>query len=391
MFLVALYLPWCRYLSAQVGGEPRLYADNLKCVSGDHHLLLIAARFTTGYVQETVDIPQLQFIDKLGVARRDVHFVGDSGPGRKRIRLNRKNPAHLVGLNVHARPRVWKGLHFSGCTGVSGVDCKRRRCNEHGDDGSLVHPRTGVGWFLGLRRPTSPGLHGRNSLLAVRVMRSVHTHAFKGVPNNNDNYYYYNYNYKYYYYYFYNNNYYNNNYYNYNNHNNNNHYYYNYNKYNNNSNNNNTILGGSVLTSEEPPPHSGELKHALSHAGGPTQSQLSRPMSSGHHISMEHRLRRKQLNSDTNASNKTYLREIQKKKRRNFFFWKNEERKWKTFKNQKMKKWRKKEKKWKIKSKKKDKKREKKSRKKKEKRAQRGTPRDGPKNWFLKKNCQEKS
>ena len=52
---------------------------------------------------------------------------------------------------------------------------------------------------------------------------------------------------------------------------------------------------GSVLTGEELPPHSGELKHALSQAGGPTQSQLSRPMSSGHHISMEHQPRRKHL------------------------------------------------------------------------------------------------
>ena len=33
MFIVALYLHWCRYLSAQVGVEPQLYADNLKCVS----------------------------------------------------------------------------------------------------------------------------------------------------------------------------------------------------------------------------------------------------------------------------------------------------------------------------------------------------------------------
>ena len=60
-------------------------------------------------------------------------------------------------------------------------------------------------------------------------------------------------------------------------------------------NNNNTIWGGSVLTGEEPPPHSGELKHTLSQAGGPTQSQLSRPVSSGHHISMGHRRRRKLL------------------------------------------------------------------------------------------------
>ena len=51
MFTVALYLPWCRYLSAQVGVEPQLYADNLKCTSGDPELLLHAARFTTGYVR----------------------------------------------------------------------------------------------------------------------------------------------------------------------------------------------------------------------------------------------------------------------------------------------------------------------------------------------------
>ena len=51
----------------------------------------------------------------------------------------------------------------------------------------------------------------------------------------------------------------------------------------------------------------------------PTQSQLSRPVSSRHHISMEHRLRRKQLNFDTNASNKTYLKEVQKKEKMRLF------------------------------------------------------------------------
>ena len=77
------------------------------------------------------------------------------------------------------------------------------------------------------------------------------------------------------------------------------------------NNNNNPIWGCSVLTGEEPPPHSGETSHALSQVGGPTQSQLSRPMSLGHHISMEHRPRKKHLllNSDTNPSNETYLEE----------------------------------------------------------------------------------
>ena len=51
MFIVALYLPWCRYLAAHGGAQPQLYVDNLKCVSRDPDLLLNAARFTTGYVR----------------------------------------------------------------------------------------------------------------------------------------------------------------------------------------------------------------------------------------------------------------------------------------------------------------------------------------------------
>ena len=50
MFIVALYLPSCRYLGAWVGVWPHLYADNLKCVARDPGLLLRAARFTAGYV-----------------------------------------------------------------------------------------------------------------------------------------------------------------------------------------------------------------------------------------------------------------------------------------------------------------------------------------------------
>ena len=51
MFIVALYLPWCRYLAAHEGVQPQLYADDLQCVSRDSALLLNAARFTTGYVR----------------------------------------------------------------------------------------------------------------------------------------------------------------------------------------------------------------------------------------------------------------------------------------------------------------------------------------------------
>ena len=62
----------------------------------------------------------------------------------------------------------------------------------------------------------------------------------------------------------------------------------------NNENNNNTIWGGSVLTGEEPPPYSGGVQAcSLPKQAAQPNPQLSRPMSSRHLISMEHRLRRK--------------------------------------------------------------------------------------------------
>ena len=73
------------------------------------------------------------------------------------------------------------------------------------------------------------------------------------------------------------------------------------------------------------------------HASGPTQSQLSRPVSSGHHISMEHRLQKKQVNSDTNASNETYLKEIQEKRKEETFFFRKKKNE-KHYKNENVKK-----------------------------------------------------
>ena len=75
-----------------------------------------------------------------------VHWLGGSGPGRKRIRLNRKISAHLVGRSVvQSRPRVWKRLRHVGTICVSLPVPKRRRCDQ--DDVTKVPAqiRTGVG------------------------------------------------------------------------------------------------------------------------------------------------------------------------------------------------------------------------------------------------------
>ena len=50
---------------------------------------------------------------------------------------------------------------------------------------------------------------------------------------------------------------------------------------------------------------------------------------------MEHRLRRKQLNSDTNASNKKYLKEIQEKRKEETFSSEKMEKKMKNIKKSK--------------------------------------------------------
>ena len=101
-------------------------------VSG-HVVDLVTAR--VGAVREAI-------VDGAG---QEVHWVGGSGPGPKRIRLNRKTPAHLAGFRVQSRPRVWKRLRLVGCSRVSIPDHKRRRGDQ--DDGGYnpAQVRTGVG------------------------------------------------------------------------------------------------------------------------------------------------------------------------------------------------------------------------------------------------------
>ena len=75
----------------------------------------------------------------------EVSLVSGFGPGRKRIRLNRKTPAHLVVSMVRSRPRVWKRLRHLEHSSFSLPDPKRRRGDQ--DDGGCnpILIRIGVG------------------------------------------------------------------------------------------------------------------------------------------------------------------------------------------------------------------------------------------------------
>ena len=51
VFVVALYVPWCRHLDALPDVKPQLYADNLKCSVERPRALFESARFTARYVR----------------------------------------------------------------------------------------------------------------------------------------------------------------------------------------------------------------------------------------------------------------------------------------------------------------------------------------------------
>ena len=133
MFIVALYLPWCRCLSAQEGVEPHLYADYLKCVSGDPDLLLNAAGFTTGYVRlvgQELAPSKCVLMSTSGTVRRlshegdkwsvkfdvrdlgghsDTTFRGWSATLASRVRLV---VARLVFLDFHDRVRAVRSVYL---------------------------------------------------------------------------------------------------------------------------------------------------------------------------------------------------------------------------------------------------------------------------------------
>ena len=76
---------------------------------------------------------------------RGVPLVSGSSSIRKRFRLNRKTPAHLVGISAHSRPRVWKRLRQVGYSDFSMPDHTRRRCDHAIRDSVHEHDRVGVG------------------------------------------------------------------------------------------------------------------------------------------------------------------------------------------------------------------------------------------------------
>ena len=76
---------------------------------------------------------------------RGVLVLSGSSSSRKRFPLNRKTPAHLVGLSAQSRPKVWKRLRQEGSFHFGMPDHVRRRCDHAIRDSVQEHDRVGVG------------------------------------------------------------------------------------------------------------------------------------------------------------------------------------------------------------------------------------------------------
>ena len=95
-----------------------------------------------GLVTAVVGVAEQAVVD---CAAHEVSWVSGSVSGRKRIRLNRKTPAHLVESRDQSRPRVWKRLRHLEHSSFSVPEPKRRRGDQDGGGCNPVQIRIGVG------------------------------------------------------------------------------------------------------------------------------------------------------------------------------------------------------------------------------------------------------
>ena len=135
MFIVALYLPWCRCLTELPDVSPQLYADNLKCVSSQPEQLLRAARFTFAYDRLVGQEPAPSgciLMSTSAVVRRDMKtwLISDKGE-RWSVKLDVRD----LGGHLDTTYRAWGRTLVAGVLAVLKVvwlasalplDCRRK-------------------------------------------------------------------------------------------------------------------------------------------------------------------------------------------------------------------------------------------------------------------------
>ena len=171
VFIVALYLPWCRALESIPGVRPQLYADNLKCVSGSPAALLSAARFTNlciSLVGQKAAPKKCVFLSNSKDTRSDMRcwVVSDAGD-KWSVRLDVRDPGGHLDSTRRARAVT---LGFRMAAAIPRVRAV------------AVLPLDFVGRLRVLRTMHLPGsLHGAEaSLVSVAGLRKLRTAFLSG-------------------------------------------------------------------------------------------------------------------------------------------------------------------------------------------------------------------
>ena len=127
VFIVALYLPWCRALESIPGVGPQLYADNLKCVSGSLAALLSAARFTGMYIRlvgQEAALPKCVFLSTSKKVRDDMKCWSVSDTGDKwSVRLDIRDLGGHLDSNPEGQSCYSWLSHFYCCSSGSFCCC----------------------------------------------------------------------------------------------------------------------------------------------------------------------------------------------------------------------------------------------------------------------------
>ena len=100
VFIVALYVPWCRRLESLPDIKPQLYADNLKCSAARPRALFESAYFTAKYVRS----------------------VGhDVSPGKWKVQLDVRDFGGHLDFTWRARVRTLSNRVGEAAVGVTAV------------------------------------------------------------------------------------------------------------------------------------------------------------------------------------------------------------------------------------------------------------------------------
>ena len=107
VFIVALYVPWCRRLEPMPAVRPQLYADNLKCTAECPRSLFCASRFTVQCVRavgQDVSPGKFVLLSTSKAARKNMRQWDVAGDGRPwKVELDVRDLVGHLDLTCRAR------------------------------------------------------------------------------------------------------------------------------------------------------------------------------------------------------------------------------------------------------------------------------------------------